>query len=221
MSSNRTDPAERVAVSCPSCAPDGETVHEVLSDGGQATVRCTDCSHVHKTRLERQSTVEVDVIVSQDGESFPSTLSGGADDRLAVGQEFVADTPEALFQVRVTAIEVGQEQRTDEATLGEIDTVWTRVVDNVSVNVTVHPRDGDGHSDRTRSLTVHVPGDHEFVVGEVATFGDEEIEIEGIHVRDDVTYRHEKMDHEGDVVYAKDAKRVYARDQTTSAWSGW
>jgi uncharacterized Zn finger protein len=221
MSTNQGGPAERVAVACPTCSPEEATVHEILNDGGQATVRCTECSHVHKTTIERQSTTEVDVIVSQEGESFPSALTGDPTEEIAVGDEFIADTPEALFQVRVTALEVGNEQRVEETTLADVDTVWTRVIDNVGVNVTIHPRDGDGHSDQTRSLKVHVPGDYEFVVGETETFGDEEVLVEGIHVRSDVEYRHDKMDHEGDTVFARDVKRVYARDQTRTAWSGW
>jgi uncharacterized Zn finger protein len=69
---------------------------------------------------------------------------------------------------------------------------------------------------------VHVPGDFEFTVGETREFGDEEFEVEGIQVRDDATgYRFDKFDHEGDSVFAKDVKRVYARDLTSSAWSAW
>jgi len=100
-------------------------------------------------------------------------------------------------------------------------TVWTRVVDNVAVNITVHPK--DGRRDETRSLKVYVPGDYEFTVGETVSFGDDEIEIEGVQVRDESadTYRHEKFDHDGDMVYAKDVKRVYARDTKTAAWSAW
>jgi hypothetical protein len=41
-------------------------------------------------------------------------------------------------------------------------------------------------------------------------------------VRDDAPeYRHGKLDHEGDMVYARDVKRLYGTDQTTSAWSAW
>ena len=98
--------------------------------------------------------------------------------------------------------------------------MWTRVVDNVGVNVTVHPK--DGRRDETHSLKVYVPGDFEFTVGEVERFGEDEFEIEGVQVRDDVAgYRREKFDHEGDAVFAKDVKRVYARDETTTAWSAW
>jgi hypothetical protein len=34
-------------------------------------------------------------------------------------------------------------------------------------------------------------------------------------------YRFEKLDHDGDAVFAKDTKRVYGRDVTSAAWSAW
>ena len=47
-----TEITERAAVACPSCSPDLETVHEVLTTGGgRATVRCTECGHTHKRQL--------------------------------------------------------------------------------------------------------------------------------------------------------------------------
>ncbi|MFB6159842.1 MAG: HVO_0476 family zinc finger protein [Haloferacaceae archaeon] len=214
------DVAERVAVDCPGCG--AETVHEVLKPGGRATVRCTDCGHTHKTRIEPDPTVEREVVVSQEGESITTTTEREPDEELAVGDEFLVDTPAAIQQVRVTSLEVGDEQRAESAAAEAVDTVWTRVVDNVAVPVTVHPKEGDGRHEQTRSLTVRVPGDHEFTVGETVAFGDEEFEIEGVQVRDDAPeYRFEKLDHDGDAAFARDVKRVYGRDTTTSAWSGW
>jgi uncharacterized Zn finger protein len=214
-----SEQSERVAVPCPSCSPGDATVHEVLKPGGQSTVRCTECGHTHKVTVESEPTIERDVVVSQEGESETTTIAGSPDDRLEVGDEFVVDTPEALFQVRVTSLEVGNEQRADEARLEDVGTVWTRVVDNVAVNVTINPSDGD--RDGTRSVTMRVPGDYEFVVGETESAGDEEFEVTGIHVREDTGYRFDKLDHEGDMVFAKDVKRVYGLDRTSDAWSPW
>ena len=217
-----SEPAERIAVACPACAPDGETVHEVLKPGGQATVRCTECGHVHKTTIEREREVTLDTVVSQGGESYTTTVDAPAGEELVEGDEFIVETPEAIQQVRVTSLDVGGDRRVESAAAGDVSTVWTRVVDNVSVNVTVHPGEDDGREDESRSLTLHVPGDYEFTVGETESFGDEEFSIEGVHVRDDAPeYRFDKLDHDGDTVFAKDAKRVYGRDETTSAWSAW
>jgi len=216
------DAGERVPLACPSCSPEEQTVHEVIKPDGHSTVRCTECGHVRKEKIEKPREVPIDVVVSQDGDSLSTTVDAPAEDTIAVGEEFIVDTPEALMQVRVTAIEVGPEQRVDEATVEDVQTLWSRVVDNVTVNVTIHPN--DGRKDASRSLKMQVPGDYEFVVGEVESAGGEEFEIDGIHVRTDADaadYRFDKFDHDGDMVFAKDVKRLYGRDTTTAAWSAW
>ncbi|WP_302082682.1 HVO_0476 family zinc finger protein [Salinibaculum rarum] len=213
------DTVEQVPLECPACSPDLETVHEVLSPGGQATVRCTECSHVHKTTLPEEQTRQIDVVVSQDDESFSATADVPTDETLATGEEFLLETDEAIMTVRITSLEVG-DGRTDEAAAEDVDTIWTRAVGNVSVSVTAHPKGGE--HDETHSFDLQVPGDYEFVVGETEELADEEFTIEGILVRDDaVGYDHEKLDFDGDTVVAKDIKRLYARDESTSAWSAW
>ncbi|MFC7044571.1 HVO_0476 family zinc finger protein [Halobacteriaceae archaeon GCM10025711] len=216
-----SEPQERVAVACPSCSPDLDTVHEVLTTGGgHATVRCTECGHVHKESMDEPETTECDVVVSQDGESFTATVDAPADETVAVGEEFILDTDEAIMQVRITSIEVGPEQRVEEATARDVETFWTRAVDNVSVDVTVNPK--DGQHDATRSVTLYLPGDHEFVVGETEEFGDEKFTVKGLHLRTDAEgYGFSKLDHRGDAAFAKDLKRVYADDETSAAWSAW
>lgn len=195
----------------------------MLKPGGQVTVRCTECGHVHNEKVEKPDEVTVDVVVSQDGDSFKTTLEAVAEEDLTVGDEFVVETEEAIQQVRVTSIEVGSEQRRESAGMDEVETVWTRVVDNVGVNVTVHPKEGDGRSNETRSLRAFLPGDFEFTVGETYEFGSDEFICESIQIRDEMAdaYRREKFDHRGDSVFAKDVKRVYGRDTKTSAWSAW
>ena len=220
MSHPGPDAGERVALACPSCSPYEETVHEVLKPGGHVTVRCTDCSHVHKEKVTIEKTLEKEVIVSQEADSFRTTVDVPQDETLAAGEEFIVDTPEAIMQVRITSLEVGEEQRADEADIEDIETIWTRVVDNVSVNVTVNPKEGT--KDHTKSLKVQVPGDYEFVIGETEEFGDEKFYVKAIQVRKDApSYRHGKLDHEGDMVYAKDVKRLYGTDKSSSAWSAW
>ncbi|GAA0671422.1 HVO_0476 family zinc finger protein [Natronoarchaeum mannanilyticum] len=215
-----TETAERVAAACPSCSPDVETVHELLKDGGQATVRCTECDHVHKTKIERDTTVQRNVVVSQEGESFTATAEPPADETLAVGEEFVLDTDEAIMTVRITSLELDTGGRVEEATAEDVDTIWTRAVGNVGVNATIHPK--DGKRDDTRSVTLQVPGDYEFTVDATDELGEEEFTVEGIYVRDDAAgYNHDKLDHPGDSAPAKDVKRLYVRDESTTAWSAW
>ena len=159
-------------------------------------------------------------MVSQGGDSFTATVEAPADQAIAVGEEFVVDDDEVLMSVRITAIETGPEERVEEAAIPEVETVWTRGLDNVEVNVTVHP--ADGRRDATRSVTVAVPGDHDFVVGETQSFGEERFVVERVLVRDDASgYPVEKFEREGDDVPAKDVKRVYGREPGGRAWSAW
>ncbi|WP_049891543.1 HVO_0476 family zinc finger protein [Haloquadratum walsbyi] len=213
----------RRGVGCPSCSPSEPTVHEVLSKGGgRHTVRCTACGHVHKVSAETQQEIERDVIISQDGDSFATTTEVSPEEQIAVGDEFIVDSDAAIMLVRVTGIEVGPEQRAEEASVGDIRTIWTRAIDNVAVSATVNPKEGTGARESTRSFEIQLPGDHEFTVGETVSFGDEEFLIKAIQVRRDAPeYRHGKLEHDGDMVYARDIKRVYGTDQTTSAWSAW
>lgn len=217
-----TDTVERIGAVCPSCSPELETVHEVLKPDGQATVRCTECDHVHKTRIETPDTTALDVVVSQDGDSFSATTDAPADETIAVGEEFVLETDEGIFTVRITSLELEGDRRADSAPADDVETAWTRAVGNVAVPVTIHPHEGTGDREDSYSTKVYVPGDYRFVVGESETFGDEEFSVEGLHIRDDaVGYDFAKLDHDGDEAIAKDLKRVYARDETTTAWSAW
>jgi len=214
-----TTERERIGVACPACSPDLETVHEVLSQGGQATVRCTECDHVHKVRLPDEREHERDVVVSQDGESFAATADVPAGETLAVGEEFLLETPEAIMTVRITSLEL-DEGRTERAPVEDVETIWTRAVGNVAVSATLHPK--SGAREETRSETLHVPGDYEFVVGQTDRLGDLAFTVEGIHIRDDARgYDFEKLDHDGDRGVAKDVNRLYLRDESTTAWSAW
>jgi uncharacterized Zn finger protein len=210
---------ERVGVACPACSPDLETVHEVLKPGGQATVRCTECDHVHKVRLPTDDRVERHVVVSQDGDSFSAKADVPPEETLAVGEEFVLESEEGIFTVRITSLEVDDGRA--EAAPGEaVDTIWTRDVGNVTVKVTLHPKQGSG--DETRPLDLPVPGDHEFTVGETEDFGEEEFTVTKILISEDARgYDFESLEYEGDVAIAKDVKRVYARDETADTWTAW
>jgi uncharacterized Zn finger protein len=219
MNDTDTGTHERVALACPACSPAVETAHEVLSPGSQATVRCGECGHVHKAQLPEQRTVERKVVVSQDGESFTATVDVPAAETLAVGEEFLLETDEAIMTLRITSLELDGERR-EAASAEDVRTIWTRAVGNVRVDVTAHPKSDAG--DETRGFSLQVPGDYEFVVGETDDLGGEEFTVEGIHLRDDaVGYDFEKLDHDADAAVAKDVNRLYVRDESTTAWSAW
>ncbi|WP_254863977.1 HVO_0476 family zinc finger protein [Halovivax gelatinilyticus] len=212
---------DRLGVPCPACSPKLETVHEVLSPGeGSITVRCGECGHVHKIQPESTPEVTLDVVVSQGGESFTANVTTPEDERVEVGDEFLLETDEVLATVRVTSVELDEQRRRESARADEIETVWTREVDNVAVNVTIHPE--DGRRDDSRSITMYVPGDYEFTIGETEAAESEEFSIDAVVVRGDAAgYDRDRYEMDGDVVLAKDAKRVYAWDETSTAWSAW
>ena len=217
-----SESTERVAAVCPACSPETPTVHELLRPGGRATVRCGDCGHVHKAELERERTIERRVIVSQDGDSFEAYGEMPPDERVVAGEEFLLETDEAIFEVRVTGLELVSGGRSKAADAAEVKTVWTRAVGNVSVDLTLHAR--DDRQGGSRSLKIQVPGDEEFVVGETHEYGEESFTVESIIVREAALsdYPFEHLKHAGDAVLAKDVKRLYARDENaTVAWSAW
>lgn len=213
---------QRVAVRCPSCSPSTETAHEVLNRGGGVTVRCTECGHVHKTTIESETTVERQVVISQDGESTEARVDIPPEERLVVGEEFLVETDEAILTARITSLEKTSGSRSDGAAVENVETIWARAVGNVAANLTLHPKEGTG--DESRSVRIQVPGDEPFVVGETHEYGGEEFTVERILVREDATdYERDDYDFDGDSVLAKDIKRLYARDEDarTRAWSGW
>ncbi|MDY6764956.1 MAG: HVO_0476 family zinc finger protein [Halobacteria archaeon] len=193
----------QVVVGCPSC---GRTPHRILKRNGQATVKCTECGHVHKVKVHEPEQVERRVIVSQGEESFSTRVPVDSDEHIEVGDEFVLESDEGIFGVEVTSLEISTEddpKRVESTTGEEVDTVWTRVVDNVVVDVTLHGSKGE-----SRGVEVHVPGDYRFVVGEREELDGYEFEVTAFITRDGNRFRVE-----GDDVLAKNAKRIYGEER--------
>lgn len=220
MHSSGDQEGSHVGVACPACSPDREEVHEVLSGGGQATVQCRACGHVHKTRIEDPTTVTVRTVVSLGEESERTSADVPTNEELAVGEEFVAELEDGPVGVRITSLETVDGDRVDRATVDGLATIWARAVDNVGVQATIHP--SDGSREGTRSETYYLPGDERLTVGDGIPHLDEDLTIEGLVVRDDaIGYDRRKIDARGESAPAKDVARLYARretDEWTSAW---
>ncbi len=201
---------DQVAVNCPACSPTIETLHEVLTSNGDTTVRCLECQHVHRAKIETHPpTREVRTVVSQAGDSITTTIDVPDDAVFSVGQEFVVETDEAVFSVELTDIEGVDGARHDQLDIGDTATLWTRDIGNVAVPVTIHP---PKRSERTsRSTTMHVPGDRMFEIGTEETIGDEPVSIFGILLRDDRGER--KLNDPGERAIASDIDRLYVRSQ--------
>ncbi|MFP4590562.1 MAG: HVO_0476 family zinc finger protein [Halobacteriales archaeon] len=215
-----SEAGDQVATTCPACAPSRETVHEVLAGGAQATVRCTDCGHVHGVDLGGEPTRrDVRTVVSQAGESLVTTVSFPESGGVEVGDELVAEAEDGTFAVEVTGIEGVDGERHDALAVADVETLWTRDVGNVAVDVTIHP---PRHADeRSRSATMWVAGDHAFQVGGEETVDGEAVRIHGIILREATDGDGRKLDDRGDTALARDVHRVYARSSRHVAERPW
>lgn len=205
---------DQLAVTCPACSPDIEAVHEVLSGGGQPTVRCRDCGHVHTTSTgDVAPETSVRTIVSQDGESVTATVDIPTDALLEVGDRFVVDTDAAVYSVELTDIEGPDGRRQDRLTADDIETLWTRDIGNVAVDVTIHP--ADGSDEDSRSADHPMPGDGHLAVGEELTVDGEPVRVTGLLLREQSVPEgtDRRFDEPGDRAMAMDLDRVYARSQ--------
>lgn len=211
------EPGDQIRVPCPACSPSTAAVHEVLKPDAHATVRCRLCDHTHKTVLEEEQRSDTRVVVSSEGESIRTTASVPEDEILAIGEEFVAETEEGPMGVRITSLEMSDGERMDRAPASDIQTIWTRAVDNVAVSTTVHP--ADGRREGTISETYYLPGDELITIGEAMPLSDGDVKVERILLRDDVaTDMPDNLDHPGTQILAKDAKRVFARRIQADTW---
>lgn len=217
MTGTTLERGTQVAAVCPSCSPDAERVHEVLKPATRATVRCLECDHVHKILIDSSTTESIRTVVSTDDESETVSVDVPVDETLAVGEEFVAEVDGAPMGVRITSLELDGDQRVESAEASAVETIWTRAVDNVAVPATIHPT--DGRREGTRSETYYLPGDAELGVGELVPHADEEVEIEGLIIRDDAGgYPQRKLDRDDDSALAKDVKRLYVRASGGDTW---
>lgn len=217
-----TEAGDQLAVVCPACSPEFETIHEVLSNGGQPTVRCQECDHVHSTSLpDTPEPRPIRTIVSQDGESVRTSVDIPPDAYLEAGERFVVETDEAVYSVEITSLEDTDGGRHDSLSAEHIETIWTRDIGNLSVNVTIHPQQGSGES--SRSATVALPGDQELTVGEDLRVDGESVRVIGLLRRDaavtDEAVR--KLDEPGDTAFAMDVERVYARSSYQGRRDPW
>jgi len=198
-----------VEVECPSCSPKEEVPHEVLKEGQSPVVRCLECGQVHSAKLEKKRTVNVRAIVSRKDESVTCKTELDSGTVIYIDDEMVVDDEETgmVCPILITSIEVG-EKRVNSARTEEIDTVWGRAIDEITIKFSVQ-----SGIEKTEALQKTVQGDREFTVGEEEKVGDTWVTITKIKVRDGA-FRSRK----GDVVAAKYAKRIFARKKGNRAW---
>jgi len=139
----------------------------------------------------------VRVIVNKGKESIhtKAMLSGivRKEDELLIDDE---KTGEA-FLVKVTSIEIG-DKRPDEADAKDIKTIWSRAIDEAIVKFAI------SHRETTESVSMRVPGDREFVIGDKVEVNNRKLKIIRIKIRDG-GFKSRK----GVAVCAKNIKRIW------------
>jgi uncharacterized Zn finger protein len=189
---------------CPSCSPDEPTTHVILKHDG--LVKCEECGYVHAVHVPKKKVIRLRVIVSRHKESSVQEIDVNEDDVIRVGDEFVVEHEnDEVSGVRVQSIEVKTKGRPEEAVAKDIDTLWARTIDEVIVKIAVQK------GAITESINYKVGGDFEFTVGDNLKVQGYEAAITSIKTRDGGHYKRE-----GQIVKAKDVRRIYSKSLTSA-----
>lgn len=181
---------------CPACGE--ETEHEIVKEGHELLVRCTVCGGVHRVpRPKEPRIIAVRTVVSHEKESRVCSIELLDDEMCSVGDLLVAECDDDVMGVEVTSIERAG-ARVSKARAAEIQTVWSRLVEQVIVKASVH----DGRT--TLPLYIPVAGEEDFIVGSVYLAGRIRFRITRIKLRDGAL-----MKKEGWKAYARKIKRIY------------
>lgn len=189
---------EQIDMFCTTC--DYETEHEVLSRTTNQVIKCTECGSVSRIPVPKEPVmIQVKAIVSREDTSTVCRCELAEDELVTVGDSLIAECDDGEGAgVEVMSIESG-DKRLDKAKGADIDTLWTRVIDQVVVRFSVH----DGWV--TLPLYVRCEGDEKFVAGDVYVIKGVKARIGHIRMRNGaVTKRRGKFE------VASTIKRVYA-----------
>ncbi|MBP2132849.1 putative Zn finger protein [Methanomicrobium sp. W14] len=188
---------------CPVC--NGEYEHVILKESDDLLVQCKNCGSVyHMEKVKEPEEIKVKAIISSEKESNPGFVELDDDEMVSVGDLLVAEADDNTFGVEVTSVEI-DDKRVRSATACDIDTLWTRSIDNVIVKVSYH----DGR--KTIPLYLKCNGEDDIVIGEVYEIGKFRFKVTHMKLRNGAMMRKE-----GWKAYARKIKRVYG---IKSNWS--
>ncbi|MDY6964744.1 MAG: HVO_0476 family zinc finger protein [Halobacteriota archaeon] len=186
---------------CPACS--SENKHFIIKEDPNALARCVNCGTVHPITIENPGSITVRVVVSLGNISFRREIELISGDIVAVGDEYIVEDEEDVNSIEVTSVELKNGKRVDNARAEDIETIWSRLIDYLLINVSLH------HKRKTESIKIKAPGDHVFTVGEREDIGSIGFYITAIKTRDGRTLKRA-----GDFVPAKGVKRIYAKKST-------
>jgi uncharacterized Zn finger protein len=191
-----------IEVECPSCSPEEEVGHEILKEGQSPLVRCLECGQVHATKIKTPKTVSLKAIVSKMDISETYKTELDSETILQLDDELVVDDEEkgVVCPILITALDAGG-KRAQSAKAENIETIWGRAIDEVTVKFSVQ-----SGTEKTEVIEKRFPGVYEFVVGAEEKVGNTRLFINKIKVRDG-----EFRSRKDDIVLAKYVKRIFAR----------
>ena len=174
-----------------------ETPHKLIREKTHL-YRCEVCGNYASFPPERE--VVVNAIISFEGESEKGKVRLKEGEEVEKGDELIVETESGFRIGEVTSIELSNNKRSEEASAKEIRTIWLRDTGEVGVRISLHKRA------ITTPVTLYVPGETEFSVGEELEFGNKRYRITKIKSRDGKLF-----ERRGDSVAAKNIRRVYAK----------
>lgn len=187
-----------VDIYCTTCKE--ETEQEVLSESRDLIIRCTVCGLTSRRPLPPEpEPVYIKTIVSREAESFVAKAELMKGEVVEVGDYIVAERDDGEGAgVEIMSLEVG-DKRVQKAVAEEINTIWSRAIDEVIVRISVH----DGK--KTIPMYVACDGDDRFTIDEIVSIDRVRARIDHICLRNGMIQRRK-----GKYEVANRIKRIYA-----------
>ncbi len=187
----------QIEVICPTCSPEHPVSHHILK---KDLVKCDACETTHMASPSAPQNISIKVVISKHDTSAVQKIELLGQNEVTIGDEFIIDEDDKPSVVQVTSIELPGNKRVRCANAESIKTIWAKVVDEVVVKISLQS------GKRTEPIDLPVPGEREFVVGNVEHFNKNYFKIMTIKVRDGALLRKT-----GKSAKARYIRRMFAR----------
>lgn len=162
--------------------------------------KCMECGAIRVGDIQRAKPLKVKIIISELDKSRCSYIELKPEEMIKIGEELAVEEQNEVEAVQITAIEKKSGERVKHAIASEIACLWGRAIGEIEVKIAIQDKGV------TRSVSIKVPGDREFTVGERTKIAGEEIEITAIKIR-----KGKMIKREGNAALAKNIKRIFSK----------
>lgn len=159
-----------------------------------------ECGTIRAGDIQKIKPLKIKLIISELDKSRCSFLEFKPEEVVKVGEEYAVEDQNEVKVVEITAIEKKAGERGKLASASEIACLWGRAINEIAVKIAIQEKGV------TRSISVKVPGDREFTVGERTKIAGEELEITAIKIR-----KGRMMKREGSAALARNIKRIFSK----------